>query len=238
LNLNIIINQGDKLENIPIIRAPLDFKDRKEGEFRVFRSTLLNNGIAGWFYKGYFWALPVNASLNMPVTKIMCSELFSKEVNWEDTAIQEFEPNTWFHLGITLVRDSLTFSLRKKFENNKNMRTYTKYPAFTVFDKEKVACRGTNVNACVGFAIDKIIPIDRNNLGICPYLDYEVFETNGEIVTDITARKKYLYAARRCHIDEYKLRFQHMFDRVFPVSANISNKRLLFNNKLDISVTS
>lgn len=236
MNLNIIINQGDLLEKIPIIRAPLNFSDRKDEEFSAFRSTLVSSGIGGWFYKGYFWALPVNDSLNIPVTKSICSELFSKQIEWEETIIEEFDPDTWFHLGISLVRDSLTFSLKKKFEGIHNMKIFTKHPAFTVFDKEKVAYSGTTAFVWTGLAIDKIVPVDHNNIGICPHLDYNVFEDNGWLVIDRTTRQRCLYQARRCNLDAFKSRFQYMFDRVFPISATLSNKKLLFNNQLDISV--
>lgn len=237
MNLNIIVNQGDLLEKIPIIRAPLNFNDRKDEDFSIFRSTLVNNGIGGWFYKGHFWALPVNDSLNIPVIKIMCSELFSKQIEWEQTTIEEFDPDTWFHLGISLVRDSLAFSLKRKFDGNHDMKVFTRYPTFTIFDKKRIVYTGTTSYVWAGLAIDKVVPADHNNIGICPHLDYDVFEDNGRPVIDKATRQRCLYYARRCKLDEFKSRFQYMFDRVFPISATLSDKKLLFNNKLDISVT-
>jgi hypothetical protein len=238
MNLNIFLNKGDLLEKIPIIKAALNFQDiKKEIQFSAFRNELLSNGVGSWFYNGYFWALPVNDTINVPVIKPMASTLFSREVEWEKTLLEEFDSPTWFHLGISLVRDSIIYSLRKKFGNNSEVKIYSHYPDFTIYNKLNVAYSRGSAYVWTGLSIDKIIPVDNYNIAICPYLNYGVFEDNGRPVIDRMTKQKCLYNARKCSFDAYKSRFRSMLDLIFPIEAVLSNKKLLFNQPLEISVT-
>lgn len=234
--MNIFENKGELLTNIEVIRTDLSASDIKsELRFSDFRNELLTNGIGSRFYKGYFWAIPVNDSLNLPVVKPMASELFVRQSNWEQTTIPEFDPETWFHLGISLVRDSIIFALRKKFAENNDVKLYTRYPNFIVYNKNMVASTTSLAYAWCGLAIDKILPIDSNNIAICPYLNYGAFEDTGKPIFDKNTKQQCLYKANRCKFDEYKNRLKSLTDLVFPLETKFSNKKLQFNSHVQIS---
>lgn len=218
------------------MKADLSTGDIKsELQFSDFRNELLTNGIGSWFYKGFFWAIPVNDSLNLPVVKPMASELFAKETNWEKSTITKFDPETWFHLGISLVRDSIIFALRKKFVENNNIKLFTRYPNFIIYNKTMVASTTSLAHAWCGLAIDKILPINSNNVAICPYLNYGAFEDSGKPVFDKNAKQQCLYKANKCKFDEYKTRLKSLMGLVFPLETKFSNKKLQFNSQVQIS---
>lgn len=226
--LNLILNKRDRLEEIEMWRVKAVRQDLKVGiNSKAFRNYLLLKGMGHSFYQGFLWLLPLNKQeLNEDEVKRILSSQFRDFGEIQFLEFPNFDvEEVWLSVGVVLLRDALRFSLYTKFKERKNIMVRK----LRVYNTKEILRSWTIVYAILGISLSKIILVDKSNIGILPFLTYELYDNFDQRVEDKYERQKYLTMASNCDYEEFTNRLNRMVNLVFPLTVYFSNKTLTFS---------
>lgn len=226
LFMTLLVNNGDVLERVPILKVKAVRQDLKEGiSSHIFREHLLANGLAHSFFRGFLWVVPVNGKQDKEeILEDIIASYFRKKLEIMSDEIRDLnDDHLWLQVVLVLLRDALRYALHNKFKKHASVIVR----GLQVFDKSQVIQVDASFYTVIGVSLARILPVDVNNIGLSPLLVYDVYCLN-QRVTDKYERQRCITKSSRCPIDEYLRRLNYIVNKVFPLIINFSNKTLIF----------
>ena len=222
--INILMNKGDSVENIEVIRLKTTRQDLSVGS-REFRKVLLSKGLGHSFWKGWLWITPLNGQSANQLTENISLEEFG--INLQQAELYRIDDLTaddiWPSVGVILLRDAIKFNLRQTLKGCRNIRL----AGLKFYDLNNVILSGMTTYVVAGVSLQRILRVD-SNIAICPMLNLELLDTSNKRVEDSSLRSRHLNSAWAEVMDKYKEIFDNLLSRILPLKVNFSNKLFKF----------
>lgn len=228
--ITLLINNGDVLKDISVLKANVTRQDLKKGvTSRLFRDYLLSNGLAHSFYQGFLWIMPVNGEqIGSEDIKNTVMGYFTKRLEVELAEIKNFNDEYfWMHVGLVLFRDALRYTLSDKFRDNGNMILR----GLNIYDKKQIVQSDMSIYTIAGISLERVYLVNTINIGLSPLVVYDVYSYDHQRVKDKYERQRYITKAAQCSFLEHLRRLNSIMDKIFPLTINFSNKKLIFRQR-------
>jgi hypothetical protein len=230
--INLMVNKGDKLINVDIWKIKGTRQSLKQ-EFNIkhsLRRFLINEGFAHSFFKEFIWLCPLNDDKVGEVEEIPKMIFSNQNVRKiEVESVNLTDPDLWYNLGVVLLRDAVRYSLLTKLNNDKLRDKFIVTLKREVYKKEFIKS-WFSTGVVVGVSFNRIFRMD-GNICICPLLVYDCCYSNFQRIEDRKERVKYISrVSSQITPKEYEQRMNNIMNDILPITINLSNKRLIFDD--------
>lgn len=226
--LNLVINSGDKLKDIHVLRAKATWQNLKCKSKKLYWE-LLKKGLGYAIFRKNLYIVPLDGRKIEDINNNEISVFFNKPLDFKTDVIPNFDNiHFWLGVGLITVRSGLRYELEKKFGENKKIRI----TRLTIYDPANVLSSNLTTNVIWGLSLDRIIKVNKYNIGIFLHVNYDVIDGSGKPVEDPAMRSRILNAVTaRISNEKYKKLLEQEVSRTFPIKIKLSNLSLLFGKK-------
>ncbi len=224
ISINLMLNEGDLLEDVILWRIETVRQNLKVSSER-FRKELLRRGLGHAFFQKFLWLCSVSKE-DVEKKEIMqiAKEYFKRFDEIDVTTTTLTSDELWLDVGIVLVRDALSYTLRTKLRGHKDIILMPKRR----FYSSKFITSGMYTGVIVGISLDKILRVNLSNIGIVPSVDYECVDYEYKIVKDPQTRSKLISRVSKGSSKKYEEIIEDLLGKVFPLDVYLSDRKLLF----------
>jgi len=225
ISVNLMINNGDLLEDVEIWRIETRAQHVKLKSPRFLRPELLKIGLAHAFFEEFLWLCSVSGkNIDESIVENLANEYFKQHENIDTATITLTSDNFWLNIGIVLVRDAIQYALYNKFKDDKNFIVKPKRKVY----KLEFVYSGLYAGAVRGISLNRIFRIGSGNICIAPIIIYECFDNFYRRIENPSERSRYISRASRIPPAKYERIVENLISRVTPLTVYLSDRKLLF----------
>ncbi|WP_456329493.1 hypothetical protein [Archaeoglobus sp.] len=224
VSVNLMLNEGDLLEDTELWRVKTTRQNLKVSS-KEFRRVLLKNGIGHAFFKEFLWLCPVNGvDVDEEKVEQTVKSYFTRfdEISVSTTTLTSDE--VWLDIGIVLLRDALSYALRNKLKDYRDVILAPKRK----FYSSNFVTSNMYAGVIIGLSLDKIFRVNSGNVAIAPNVVYECVDSQYKVVEDNQTRLKLISRISKRSTKAHERIVEGLFSRISPLRVYVSDRELLF----------